>query len=185
MKVFFHLSYETMLGDTEDFINACLERANRADCNDADAEIARHAARSNSGTTGDGGPCPGRRRRQGPSAPHRNAPARSHSRTTFSSSNNLRRPSPLQRRVLIVLAALDAKRPGPVATRDIERVLEQGGDAPVRTEPARLLPAHGSRGLAAHPARAEPAAGRRADGGRSRRRTALPQNARLKRHDND
>ncbi|MHB3369852.1 hypothetical protein ACYBWA_25385, partial [Klebsiella pneumoniae] len=42
-----------------------------------------------------------------------------------------RRPSPLQRRVLIVLAALDAIRPGPVATRDIERVLEQGGDAPV------------------------------------------------------
>jgi len=34
-----------------------------------------------------------------------------------------RRPSPLQRRVLIVLAALGAKRPGPVATRDIERVL--------------------------------------------------------------
>lgn len=44
---------------------------------------------------------------------------------------NARRPSPLQRRVLIVLAALGAKRPGPVATRDIERVLEQGGDAPV------------------------------------------------------
>ncbi|MBF9773358.1 hypothetical protein [Enterobacter asburiae] len=42
-----------------------------------------------------------------------------------------RRPSPLQRRVLIVLVALDAKRPGPVATRDIERVLELGGDAPV------------------------------------------------------
>ncbi|MDJ6798869.1 MULTISPECIES: hypothetical protein [Salmonella] len=42
-----------------------------------------------------------------------------------------RRPSPLQRRVLIVLAALEAKRPGPVATRDIERMLEQGGDAPV------------------------------------------------------
>ena len=42
-----------------------------------------------------------------------------------------RRPSPLQRRVLIVLAALDAKRPAPVATRDIERVLEQCGDAPV------------------------------------------------------
>lgn len=42
-----------------------------------------------------------------------------------------RRPSPLQRRVLIVLAALDAKRSGPVATRDIERVLEQGGDTPV------------------------------------------------------
>ncbi len=44
---------------------------------------------------------------------------------------NARRPSPLQRRVLIVLAALDAKRPGPVATRDIERMLAQGGDAPV------------------------------------------------------
>lgn len=42
-----------------------------------------------------------------------------------------RRPSPLQRRVLIVLAALGAKRPGPVATRDIERLLEHGGDAPV------------------------------------------------------
>lgn len=42
-----------------------------------------------------------------------------------------RRPSPLQRRVLIVLAALGAKRPGPVATRDIERLLAQGGDAPV------------------------------------------------------
>ncbi|EFH3930426.1 hypothetical protein F9441_20760 [Escherichia coli] len=44
---------------------------------------------------------------------------------------NVRRPSPLQRRVLIVLAALDAKGPGPVATRDVERVLEQGGDVPV------------------------------------------------------
>lgn len=42
-----------------------------------------------------------------------------------------RRPSPLQRRVLIVLAAIDAKRPGPVATRNIERLLEQGGDVPV------------------------------------------------------
>lgn len=30
-----------------------------------------------------------------------------------------------------MLAALGAKRPGPVATRDIERVLEQGGSAPV------------------------------------------------------
>ncbi|MCU2954667.1 hypothetical protein N8S78_20070 [Enterobacter hormaechei subsp. hoffmannii] len=47
------------------------------------------------------------------------------------SAEKHRRPSPLQRRVLIVLAALGAKRPGPVATRDIERVLEQGGDAPV------------------------------------------------------
>ena len=42
-----------------------------------------------------------------------------------------RRPSPLQRRVLIVLAALDEKRPGPVLTRDIERALEQSGEAPV------------------------------------------------------
>lgn len=42
-----------------------------------------------------------------------------------------RRPSPLQRSILIVLAALDARRPGPVATRDIERLLEQGGDRPV------------------------------------------------------
>ncbi|CAI1547024.1 Uncharacterised protein [Serratia quinivorans] len=30
-----------MTGDTEDFVNGCLERANRADCNDPDAEIAR------------------------------------------------------------------------------------------------------------------------------------------------
>ncbi|WP_413479242.1 hypothetical protein [Serratia proteamaculans] len=44
---------------------------------------------------------------------------------------NVRRPSPLQRRVLIVLAALDVQRPGPVATRDIERLLAQGGEAPV------------------------------------------------------
>ncbi|HBA6180507.1 TPA: hypothetical protein J2F81_004730, partial [Escherichia coli] len=42
-----------------------------------------------------------------------------------------RRPSPLQRRVLIVLAALDEKRPGPVLTRNIERVLERSGEAPV------------------------------------------------------
>ncbi|MNB84308.1 hypothetical protein D3C76_357130 [compost metagenome] len=46
-------------------------------------------------------------------------------------SKTQRRPSPLQRRVLIVLAALDAKRPGPVATKDIERLLEHGGEAPV------------------------------------------------------
>ncbi len=42
-----------------------------------------------------------------------------------------RQPSPLQRRVLIVLAALNEERPGPAATRDIERVLEKGGDTPV------------------------------------------------------
>ncbi|MLU44600.1 hypothetical protein DRV04_01965 [Salmonella enterica subsp. enterica] len=46
-------------------------------------------------------------------------------------ANNFRRPSPLQRRVLIVLAALDAKNPGPVPTRNIERVLEMSGEAPV------------------------------------------------------
>ena len=45
--------------------------------------------------------------------------------------NQSRRPSPLQRRVLIVLAALDEKRPGPVLTRDIERVLVRSGEAPV------------------------------------------------------
>lgn len=44
---------------------------------------------------------------------------------------NARRPSPLQKRILIVLTVLDEKRPGPVATRDIERVLARGGDAPV------------------------------------------------------
>ncbi|AGN88267.1 hypothetical protein [Enterobacter sp. R4-368] len=43
----------------------------------------------------------------------------------------IRRPSPLQRSILIVLAALGARRPGPVATRDIERLLAQGGDRPV------------------------------------------------------
>jgi hypothetical protein len=42
-----------------------------------------------------------------------------------------RRPSPLQRNILVVLAALGARRPGPVATRDIERLLEQGGSKPV------------------------------------------------------
>lgn len=68
-----------------------------------------------------------------------------------------RRPSPLQRRVLIVLAALDEKRPGPVLTRDIERVLEQSGEAPVyRAKPARLLPSSGGCRLAAYPARSEP-----------------------------
>ena len=42
-KVYFRLSYETMTADTEDFINGCLERAGRADCNDPDAEIAGRA----------------------------------------------------------------------------------------------------------------------------------------------
>lgn len=40
-KVYFRLSYEMMTGDTEYFVNASLEQANHADCNDADAQIAR------------------------------------------------------------------------------------------------------------------------------------------------
>ncbi|UIV22900.1 hypothetical protein H6S16_25365 (plasmid) [Escherichia coli] len=43
-----------------------------------------------------------------------------------------RRPSPLQRRVLIVLAALDEKRPGPVLTRDIERAGAKRGSPGLR-----------------------------------------------------
>ena len=42
-----------------------------------------------------------------------------------------RRPSPLQRSILIVLAAINERTPGPVATREIERLLEKGGDKPV------------------------------------------------------
>lgn len=49
----------------------------------------------------------------------------------MTSHMKIRQPSPLQRRILIVLAALDAKHPGPVATRDIERLLERSGTAPV------------------------------------------------------
>ncbi len=77
-----------------------------------------------------------------------------------------RRPSPLQRRVLIVLATLDEKRPGHVLTRDIERVLERSGEAPVygpnlRASCRRLEDAGW---LAAYPARPESAAGSGADG---------------------
>ncbi|MCH2683687.1 hypothetical protein [Leclercia adecarboxylata] len=43
-----------------------------------------------------------------------------------------RRPSPLQRRVMIVLAALEARHPGtPVPTRLIEHLMTEAGDAPV------------------------------------------------------
>ncbi|WP_256737189.1 hypothetical protein [Enterobacter sp. SECR19-1250] len=42
-----------------------------------------------------------------------------------------RQPSPLQRSILIVLAALDDAVPGPVRTRDLERMLAEGGDRPV------------------------------------------------------
>ncbi|EPR7391848.1 hypothetical protein ACU8JE_004944, partial [Escherichia coli] len=44
---------------------------------------------------------------------------------------NTRRPSPLQRRVLIVLAGLKHNDITRVRTRDLEHLLEQGGDAPV------------------------------------------------------
>jgi hypothetical protein len=61
-----------------------------------------------------------------------------------------RRPSPLQRRVLIVLAALDAAA-GPGGDAGYRAGAGAGRGRPgVRAEPARLLPAHGSRGLAAH-----------------------------------
>lgn len=46
-------------------------------------------------------------------------------------TTSTRRPSPLQRRILIVLAALAERRPGPVATRDIGLILERGGERPV------------------------------------------------------
>lgn len=42
-----------------------------------------------------------------------------------------RRMSALQKRILIVLAALDERKHMPVATKDIERVLAQGGEKPV------------------------------------------------------
>ena len=80
-----------------------------------------------------------------------------------------RRPSPLQRRVLIVLAALDEKRPGPVLTRDIERVLERSGEAPVygpnlRASCRRLEDAGWLRTLRAPNLPLVPAAGLPADG---------------------
>ncbi|OPW90958.1 hypothetical protein BZK41_22175 [Citrobacter sp. A316] len=49
----------------------------------------------------------------------------------MTSHMKIRQPSPLQRRILIVLAALDAKHPGPVATRDIEKLLGKDGTVPV------------------------------------------------------
>ena len=42
-----------------------------------------------------------------------------------------RRMSTLQKRILIVLAALDERKHMPVATKDIERVLAQGGEKQV------------------------------------------------------
>jgi DNA-binding MarR family transcriptional regulator len=97
-----------------------------------------------------------------------------------------RRPSPLQRRVLIVLAALDAKRPGPVATRDIERVLEQGGDAPVygpnlRASCRRMEAAGWLRTLRAPNLQL---AVELTEAGRGIAEPLFRQNARLKRHGN-
>lgn len=42
-----------------------------------------------------------------------------------------RGPSPLQRRVLIVLAAMEQRRTHRVRTRDLEHLLAQGGEVPV------------------------------------------------------
>ncbi|ENZ2323368.1 hypothetical protein ACGGX0_003533 [Salmonella enterica] len=42
-----------------------------------------------------------------------------------------RGPSPLQRRVLIVLAAMEQRGTHRIRTRDLEHLLAQGGDAPV------------------------------------------------------
>ncbi|MBK0004241.1 hypothetical protein [Erwinia sp. S38] len=42
-----------------------------------------------------------------------------------------RRTSPLQKRILIVLAALSQKRPGPVAISDLKNMLERGSVQPV------------------------------------------------------
>ncbi|WP_447874535.1 hypothetical protein [Serratia fonticola] len=42
-----------------------------------------------------------------------------------------RRLSSLQKNILIVLAALDERKPGPVATRDLEKLLAGSGDRPV------------------------------------------------------
>jgi len=62
-----------------------------------------------------------------------------------------RRTSPLQRRLLIVLAALGAKLPKPVASREIE--LEQGGGALVYEPNLRDPHAAGHRadGCRRHP----------------------------------
>ncbi|MDX6917788.1 hypothetical protein R9X49_22080 [Pectobacterium carotovorum] len=43
----------------------------------------------------------------------------------------VRRPSPLQQRILIVLAALEERHSGPVRTLDIADLLEQADDQPV------------------------------------------------------
>ncbi|WP_447887223.1 hypothetical protein [Serratia fonticola] len=45
--------------------------------------------------------------------------------------NTQRRLSSLQKKILILLAALDEHKPGPVATRDLEKLLADSGDRPV------------------------------------------------------
>lgn len=47
------------------------------------------------------------------------------------SAEKARRPSPLQRRVLIVLAAMEQRGTHRVRTRDLEHLLAQRGDVPV------------------------------------------------------
>lgn len=47
------------------------------------------------------------------------------------SGDKNRRPSPLQRRVLIVLAAMEQRGTHRVRTRDLEHLLAQGGEVPV------------------------------------------------------
>lgn len=74
-KVYFHLSYETIFGDTEHFVNECPERANRADRNDAEVALAHSAIELWYHLTMASRGC----RRQGPSAAHRNTPSRSDS----------------------------------------------------------------------------------------------------------
>ncbi|VCX09205.1 hypothetical protein BANRA_05518 [Klebsiella pneumoniae] len=175
-KVFFHLSYETMLGDTEDFINACLERANRADCNDADAEIARHAARSNSGTTWRWRAVP---RKTSPTGTICASPecscALPQQNNVHGSSNNLPQAVAAAARVLMCW---------PPSMRNVRGRWRRGissgcwsrAGTPRCTDRTCAPPAGAWKPRAGcAPARAEPAAGRRADGGRSRHcRTALP-----------
>ncbi len=84
-----------------------------------------------------------------------------------------RRPTPQQRRVLIVLAALDEKTTRPRA--DAGHRTGAGakrGSPSLRAKPARLLPSPGGCRLAAHPASPESAAGSGADGRRPGRGTA-------------
>ncbi len=83
-----------------------------------------------------------------------------------------RRPSPLQRRVLIVLAALDENGQTRADAGHRTGAGAKRGSPGLRAKPARLLPSSGGCRLAAYPARSEPAAGSGADGRRPGRGTA-------------